>query len=207
MATLIGFICSVELAASAAGVAECIDCSCAEAENDNCYEEVAEVGESLLPDLVAQTHCLECAPETVAEVKTEGYEPYDVDNYHPPVLECCVEEEVRILCVLTHELLELHLSPEVVQVECDETENDNSENKHILCCPRTSLSLVCNCITLSTTSLVVTVRKNECVSDVHDETERKYRDHDSYDRKCHEVASCLEETVSAAVGALECVDY
>ena len=118
--------------AAAVCLDESVDCCCAEAENDDRYNCIADVCESLLPDLVAETDCLECAPETVAEVKTESYEPYDVDNYHPPVLECLVEEEVRILSMLAHELLELHLSPEMIEVECYKTENDNSENEHVL---------------------------------------------------------------------------
>ena len=121
------------LAASAAvSMAECVDCSCAETENDDCNNSIADVSKSLLPDLVAETDCLECAPETVAEVKTESYEPYDVDNYHPPVLECLVKKEVRILSVLTHEFLELHVSPEMVEVESHETENYDTEKKHVL---------------------------------------------------------------------------
>ena len=103
-----------------------------EAENDNRNECVTDVHESLLPDLVAQTHCLECAPETVAKVKAESYEPSDVENYNPKALECLVKKEVRVFSVLAHELLELHLSPEVVEVESDEAENYDSEKKHVL---------------------------------------------------------------------------
>ena len=109
--------------------------NCREAENDYCYECIADIGESLLPVLVAETHALECAPETVAEVKTESYEPYDVNNNPDPAAECGVEEVVRVCCMVALELCELHVSPEVVEVECDDTENDNSEYEHVLCCP------------------------------------------------------------------------
>ena len=127
-------VCVRLAAASAAAVslAECVDCSCAETENDDCYNNVTDISKSLFPYLVAETDSLECAPETVAKVKTESYEPYYIDNNHPPVLECLVEEEVRILCVLTHELLKLHLSPEMVEVESNDTENYNTEKKHVL---------------------------------------------------------------------------
>ena len=104
----------------------------AESENDDSYYYIADVSKSLLPDLVAETYSLECAPETVAKVKTKSYEPYDVKYNYPPVLECLVEEEVRVLSVLAHELLELHLSPEVVEVESDEAENYDSEKEHVL---------------------------------------------------------------------------
>ena len=124
------------LAAAAADQAVClsesVDCNSAEAENDNCYEYVTDDVKSLLPDLVAHTDSLECAPESVCEVVSECYEPYDVNEYHPPVLECLVEEEVRVSSVLAHELLELHFCPEVVEVECEESENYDTENEHVL---------------------------------------------------------------------------
>ena len=184
------------LAASAAvSMAECVDCSCAETENDDCNNSIADVSKSLFPDLVAETDCLECAPETVAEVKTESYEPNYVDNYHPPVLECLIEKCVRILCMMTLEFLELHVRPEVVEVDCNEAENYNAENEHVLRCPL-CLCLVCYSVTLSTASLVVSVRKDEGISDVYDEACCKYRNHDGDDRKRHEVAACLEKSVS-----------
>ena len=111
---------------------ECVYSCCAEAENDDSNYSIADVSESLLPVLVAETHSLECAPEAMAEVKTECNKPNDVENNHPPVLECLIEKEVRVLCVMTLELLELHLSPEVVEVDCYDTENYNTKNEHVL---------------------------------------------------------------------------
>ena len=80
--------------AAAVCLDETVDCCCAEAENDDCYNCIADVSESLLPDLVAETDCLECAPETVEEVLAESCEPDHVYNYHPSALECCVEKLV-----------------------------------------------------------------------------------------------------------------
>ena len=68
----------------------------------------------------------------MCEVEAESYEPYDVDENHPPVLECLVEEKIRISSVLAHELLELHVSPEMVEVESHKSEDDDSENEHVL---------------------------------------------------------------------------
>ena len=183
-----------------------VDCYNCETENDDRYKSIADISESLFPDLVAQTHCLECTPETVAEVKTESYEPYDVDNYHPPVLECLVEKEIRILSVLDHELLELHVSPEVVEVECHEAENDNTEKKHVLRSPL-CLCLVSYSITLSTACLIVSVREDEGIDDVNDETSCKNRNHDGYDRKRHEFATCCEKAVSASICSLKCINH
>ena len=133
------FITYVQLAAAIAAawnqavcLSECVNCNSAEAENDNSYENITDVSEPLLPLLVAKTDSLECAPETMAKVKTEGYEPYDVDCYHPPVLECKVEKNVRVFSVLSHELFELHVCPEMVEVESNKTENYDSEEEHVL---------------------------------------------------------------------------
>ena len=48
---------------------------------------------------------------------------------------------------------------------------------------------------------------NEVVYIEGDETECKHWNHDCNYRKCHEVASCLEEAVSRTVGSLECVNH
>ena len=187
---------------------ECVNSYYREAENDDCYEYITDSIESLLPNLVAQTDCLECAPETVAKVKAKSYEPNDVENDYPPVLECCLKKLVRILSVLAHELLKLHVCPEVVEVECDKTKNYDTKNEHVLRSPRLSFTLATTSVTVKTTaSLDVTSSKNTCVNDVYDETECKYRNHDCYNRKCHEVATCLEKTVSCSVSSLECINH
>ena len=130
-----GCLAAATAADKAVSLCKCVYGNSDEAENHNCYENVSDDIESLLPDLVAHADCLESAPETVCEVEAEGAEPYDVDKHHPPVLECLVEQEVRIGSVLAHELLELHFCPEVVEVECEKTENDDAQNEHVLRCP------------------------------------------------------------------------
>ncbi len=80
-------------------MAECIYSYRYESEDYDGCEDVAEYLESLLPDAVAESHCLERAPETVCEVEAERSEPYDVEESHPPCSECCVEKLVRVLCV------------------------------------------------------------------------------------------------------------
>ena len=128
----LGLAAATAAAEKSVSLYKCVNCNSAEAKNYNSYESVTNVSESLLPFLVAHTDSLECTPETVAEVKTESYEPYDVENYNPPILECCVKKIVRFGSVVAHELLKLHLSPEVVEMECDETKNNDSEKKHVL---------------------------------------------------------------------------
>ena len=127
------------LAATAAdksvSLCKCVYSNSNETEDYNCHEKVSDDVQPLLPDLVAHADCLESAPETVSEVETEGAEPNDVDKYHPPVPECLVEQEIRVSSMLAHELFELHFSPEMVEVESEETEDDDSQNKHVLGSP------------------------------------------------------------------------
>ena len=97
LVTLLNYYVSILLAAAAAWdqavcLSECVYGNCAETENDNCHEDVADDVESLLPDLVAKTDCLECAPETVSEVdalKVPLYRPapsLDVPQSEDPCL-------------------------------------------------------------------------------------------------------------------------
>jgi hypothetical protein len=80
-----------------------------EAKNDDCNNDIADPCESLLPDLVAESDALECAPEAVAEVKAESSEPNNIDDHHPKILECVVKKDVWVGCMLSHPLLKLHL--------------------------------------------------------------------------------------------------
>lgn len=112
-----------------------IDCYNCKAEEDDGCENVTDYIESLDPDLVAPANCLECAPETVGEVEPESSEPDDVENYNPPLTECGIEKNVRILSLSAGELSELHVSPEMSKVESKDSENDDSENEHVLGSP------------------------------------------------------------------------
>ena len=208
------YICRFELAASAAArcsLKVCVNSNCDESEDDYCNEEITDIGKSLFPNLVAETEALECAPETMAKVKAESYEPYDIDGCHPPSLECCVKKLVRIMLYMSgrKELLKLHLCPEMVEVECYEAENDNSEKKHVLSCPRLCLTLASASITLNTTaSAKVTCCEDECIDDVYKETSCKNWNHDSHDWKCHKIAASLEKSFcKIAIYSVACVNH
>ena len=122
----------VGLAEDSVCVEASIDCYGSEAENDHSCNCISDAHESLFPYLVAHSDALECAPEAVAEVKTESCEPYEVCCNPDPAAECCVEEFVRVCCMVALELCELHVSPEVVEVECKDSEDDDSEHEHVL---------------------------------------------------------------------------
>ena len=134
-------------------------CNCKKYEEESC-KCLTSAHESVLPNLVAPSDCLKSAPETVSEVEPESCEPYDVKNYHPKRLECDLKELIaffRMYVLALEPLKVLHLSPEMSKVECDDSENDDSENKHVLGCPRFSFALVSYGVALRTASLHVSV--------------------------------------------------
>ena len=112
---------------------ECVDCYCGEHHPDDCSHDDAEYLESLHPNLVVPTHGLEHAPEAMAEVEPYCAEPCDVDDQYPDASEGLLEKHVRVLSLASAEFEELHLGPEVCEVEEQDTENDDSEYEHVLC--------------------------------------------------------------------------
>ena len=53
----------------------------------------------------------------------------------PDVAECGSEELVRIFSMVSHEFLELHVSPEMREVEEENAENHDTEHEHVACGP------------------------------------------------------------------------
>ena len=119
-------------------LAESVDCDSNEHEADQGCDDDADDLESLEPGLSAPAHCLEHAPEAVAEVEPDHYEPCDVEDKDNRVAEYRGEEEVRIVLESsdpeeTEQLRKLHLCPEMEQVEAYESNDDDSQNEHVLC--------------------------------------------------------------------------
>ena len=87
------------------------------------------------PNVVVQTEGLECAPETVSQVEPQSSKPYQVDDGYKQVSKGTVHQEVRIHLVFSLEVEELHVSPEVGQVETKNSENDDTQNEHVFGSP------------------------------------------------------------------------
>lgn len=112
-----------------------IACNGSEAEEDDCGEDICNPFESLEPYFVVPADCLECAPEAVCEVEPECPEPDYVDDNIVPLSECQGKEFVWIFRFGSCPFLELHVCPEVSEVECKYSENDDSEHNHVAGCP------------------------------------------------------------------------
>ena len=71
--------------------------------------------------------------------------------------------------MLTDDLCQLHLCPEVEEMEEDPKEHDDPESHHILRSPLDALRLVDDCIAVITSSLAVLHRQDEGIDDVDEE--------------------------------------
>ena len=71
--------------------------------------------------------------------------------------------------MLTDDLCELHLSPEIEEVQEDPEDDDDTESHHILRRPLDTLRLVDDIIAVVTASLAVLKRQDEGIDDVDDE--------------------------------------
>ena len=137
----------------------------------------------------------------MVEVQPDGNEPYDVKGYYPPVAEGCKEKIVRILRFPAHEFLQLHLCPEVGEVEGNETKDDDSEDCHVLGAPAVVLCLGGNLITLEAAALHhVLIAEPDAVEDMDGKTQGQDGNHDGDDGGGHEVAAKLEPAVSVGIG-------
>ena len=111
---------------------ECIYCNSYEAEADDGRNDDTDNLESLHPSAVCKTYGLEHAPETVVKMEPYCYEPYDVDDKNPYASECIYEKVVRIHGLFATELEELASDVYKRQVEEQDTEDNDTKNKHVL---------------------------------------------------------------------------
>lgn len=184
------------------GLPESVDADKGEEHADKGRYDDADDLDSLEPGLAAPADGLEHAPESVGEMEPESSEPHEVDDKHPPVAEESCKEVIRVVHIQLRGYLEklrhLHVSPELCEMECDHTQDDKSEDEHILGRPGIGRSLAGHLITLVTAAGAhVLESKPDAIEDMDDETEGEDRDHNADHRSAHEVAAELEEAVAS----------
>ena len=183
------------------GLVETVDRSGDEHQDDEGSDDHADHLETLHPGLAAPAHGLEHAPETMDEVKPDGHEPQQVQGQDPPPTEGRDQQAVRIVLKRadTEHLRQLHLGPEMAQVEAQEAKDHDTQDEHVLGRPGIGGRLAGHFVTLETTAgLHVPPGQPAAIADVDQNTERKDRDHDVDDGGGHEVAAQLEQAVSLA---------
>ena len=181
------------------GLDEGVDRGEDEEEDDDDRNDGADDLEPLEPGLSAPADGLEHAPETVGDVQAHCNEPDDVEEDDPPFAEGDVQQEVGIVLIIAHaeHLGQLHLGPEMGQVEADETDDDDTEYEHVLGRPGIGRSLARHFIALpAAAGLEVLPGEPAAVDDVDQETEGEDGDHNGNESGAHEVAAELEQAVT-----------
>ena len=181
------------------GLDEGVDGSGNEQEDDDGSDDHADDLEPLEPGLSAPADRLEHAPEAVYEVEPDGGEPDEIEDEDPPFAERGIQQEVRIVFEIadSKHLGQLHLGPEMGQVEADETEDDDAEDEHILGGPGIGFGLAGHFIALpASAGFHILPRQPASIDDVHEEAKCKDRHHDVNESRAHEVAAELEQAVS-----------
>ena len=154
------------------------------------------------PSSAVPTDGLEHGPEAVDQVEPQDHEPCRIKDHHPPVLESGSEQQIRVFGFTAGEVLELHLSPEVGEVETEEAEDQQAEDHHILGSPGIGGGLAGYFVTLDTaTGLIVPYGKIYAVTDVDYKSESKDGDHNVHNWEGHEVAAKLEPAFFCAENA------
>ena len=149
------------------GLDEDIDGGAQEQEDDQGAHDDADDLEAGQPLLVVPADGLEHGPETVVEVEPDGDEPHHVDGKDPPVTEGIEQQQIRILSLAAHEFAELHLGPEVGEMEGDQAQDDNAQDGHVLGGPGIVLRLGSDLITLhAATFFEVLVAEPASIDDV-----------------------------------------
>ena len=181
------------------GLDEGIDRSGDEEEDDDAGDDNADDLEPLEPGLSAPAYGLEHAPEAMDEVQADSCEPNDIEDEDPPFAECNVQQEIRIVLIVANSehLGQLHLGPEMGKMEADESEDDDTEDQHVLGGPGVGVGLAGHLIALpASTGLHVLPGQPATIDDMDEEAKGEDRDHDGYESGAHEVAAKLEKAVS-----------
>ena len=128
-------------------------------------------------------HQLEHAPEAVGHVEPQGYESHQVAYGSPEIAESCLQEHGTHSGVggssgevnsshsgdlRRNDFGELHLSPELPQVEQQEGDDYEAEHKHVLGGPFDLSGTRGDGVAIVAASTTVLQRQPQCIHDVDD---------------------------------------
>ena len=119
---------------------------CHETKNDDCRYNIANHLPAAEPYLVVNTKCLHCAPDTVCKVKPQCNKPNNIKRRINRAAECAynVSRTVRHIAHYiglnmhahhVQNLRQLHLCPEIEEVQTHAKDNNDTKDKHVLRCP------------------------------------------------------------------------
>lgn len=109
-----------------------------ETEEHDGRHDVGDTFQARIPDVVAPAHRLEHRPHAVRKVEPEGEEPNQVDHHVVPLREgvlnqrsAVLRREAERIFMVSQHLDQLHLRPEVEQMEQQTAEDDPPQRKHV----------------------------------------------------------------------------
>lgn len=110
-------------------------------ENDDSVD-LRETLKTRNPKGVRQTDRLEGAPEPVGDVIVDRGEPHEIEDAELPLREKIDDKIVGVLTFAANPVLELHLGPEIDEMDSKESEDDDPEHEHVLRRPRGRLRFI-----------------------------------------------------------------
>lgn len=154
---------------------------------------------------IAHAKGLESAPEPVRNVKIERDEPGDIENRDHWIRKSSDDELIRIFSLSSQESLELHVLPEVHEVEEKEKEDDDAEYEHVLGSPGGRLRLAGNgVLDIGRTRGPVLELNVDREEDVDDKPQRQDGNHRSYEEvRVHKFACQTIEVGGYESGEVE----
>ena len=103
----------------------------------------------------------------MADVEPQGGKADEVNGQYPQLAKSCLQVERAVHDMVTHHLGQLHLGPELHEVQNQEAANDKTQNEHVLRSPLDILGLGGHSIAVIATCLAVLERENEREDDVN----------------------------------------
>ena len=154
------------------------------------------------PNLIVQTYGMESRPETVTEVKPQGPYPNDVNKSHHRVGELVDNQFIGIFSRSSPDkMLQLHLRPEIEQMDNDNPQYDYTEYQHVARLPGGRFRQILHGITHVSASFPVIQGDDESIKDMNNESQCQHRHHNpDKDIRIHEFAHGIISTFSAEDG-------
>ena len=141
------------------------------AQADDGCKNVGDAFPAVEPYVVVDTQRLDSAPESVGEVEPQSYKPNEVKHYVNRVAECLLYQRDTILGIytghVTQNLIELHLVPEIEEVQRQAQQDDDTQHEHVLRGPFYGLRTCVDQIAVVTTGFPVLQGQPEGVDDVN----------------------------------------
>ena len=130
-------------------------------------------------------------------MQEQRHKPNYVANQQYGVFECQEQKQVRVLLFPSYKILELHLRPEVGEVEKQDSQDNDSQDEHILGGPGIHGSPAAGPVPFVAAARPdIVPGQVAAVEDVDKETQGQNRHQDRDHRGGHEVAAELEQSVS-----------